>query len=795
MKPGAPTLPQRVRAKLARREQAAGDMLPYASHADDFTIATRDGLLMQVLYLEGLPFETADTVDLNYRKTVRETMLRSVASSHFAVYHHLVRREVKPQPEGSFSNRFARSVDEGWRERLTSRRLYVNALFLTIVRRPLQGRAGMLDRVFRHAAASDAAGRAREMRELDAASEAFLAALQPYGARLLSVYATEDGTSSEPLEFLSCLYNGEFHRVGLPTADLGHAIPYRRVSFGLDALELSPAGHAPRNFAAMLSVKEYPAFTNAGQLDPLFRLPHQLVLSESFAFVDRQATLDKMNLAIRRMRAADDDALSLRRDLVSAKDDVAAGRAAFGEHHLSVMVKADTLDELNHAVADVQASMTEMGAIVVREDVAMEPTFWAQFPGNFRFIARKALISSANFAGLASCHSQPVGRATDNHWGPAVTVLETTAASPYYFNFHRGDHGNFLVIGPSGSGKTVILNFLLAQAQKFEPRTVLFDKDRGAEIFIRALDGHYDVLRPGVRTGFNPLLLPDTPVNRRFLQQFVARLLTARGETISADDGTRIAEAVAANYEQLPAYRRLRFFRELFSGSRRPQVGDLASRLAPWVGEGEQAWLFDNEEDLVDLSVRTIGFDMTQILDDPITRTPAMMYLFHRVEERLDGTPTIIVVDEGWKALDDEVFVGQIRDWEKTIRKRNGIVGFATQSAGDALASRIANAIIEQSATQIFLPNPKAQESEYCRGFGLTAHEFDLVRSLPDTSRCFLVKHGKDSIIARLNLNGMNDLLAVLSGREKTVRILDELRADLGKDPELWLPQLLARAK
>ena len=93
------------------------------------------------------------------------------------------------------------------------------------------------------------------------------------------------------------------------------------------------------------------------------------------------------------------------------------------------------------------------------------------------------------------------------------------------------------------------------------------------------------------------------------------------------------------------------------------------------------------------------------------------MYLFHRVEERLNGQPSIIVVDEGWKALDDEVFVTRIRDWEKTIRKRNGIVGFATQSTGDALESRIASAVIEQSATQIFLPNPKAQESEYCKGF------------------------------------------------------------------------------
>ena len=97
-------------------------------------------------------------------------------------------------------------------------------------------------------------------------------------------------------------------------------------------------------------------------------------------------------------------------------------------------------------------------------------------------------------------------------------------------------------------------------------------------------------------------------------------------------------------------------------------------------------------------------------------RTPAMMYLFHRVEERLDGTPTIIVVDEGWKALDDEVFVARIKDWEKTIRKRGGIVGFATQNARDALDSRIGPAIIEQAATQIFMPNPKAQAEDYQRG-------------------------------------------------------------------------------
>jgi type IV secretion system protein VirB4 len=337
-----------------------------------------------------------------------------------------------------------------------------------------------------------------------------------------------------------------------------------------------------------------------------------------------------------------------------------------------------------------------------------------------------------------------------------------------------------------------VLNFLLAQAQKFEPRMVFFDKDRGAEIFIRAMGGRYDVLRPGVRSGFNPLQLPDTPANRRFLQQWTAKLLSAHGEVLTADDNAVIAGAVSANFEQAMNLRRLRYFRELFVGARRPTTGDLAARLSAWVGDGDKAWLFDNDTDHLDLDARTVGFDMTQLLDDPVTRTPAMLYLFHRVEERLDGSPSIIVVDEGWKALDDEVFVARIRDWEKTIRKRNGIVGFSTQSAGDALDSKIASAIIEQSATQIFLPNPKAQEAEYRRGFGLSRHEFDLIRTLPDTSRCFLLKHGTDAVVARLNLNGHEELLTVLSGRERTVRFLDDLRAEVGDDPAKWLPRLVA---
>lgn len=748
---------------------------------------------MQIVHLRGLLFETADSDELNYRKSLRDSMLQAIGSSRFAIYHHILRRRADIDLSVAYPDSFSQRVGDAWRDKLAARQLYVNDLFLTLVRRPLRGKMGFADHVgrwFGQSRSDVTSAPPHEVRQLHTAREAMMAALGNYQPRSLGVYETPSGLCSEPLEFLSSLYNADMRPVLLPHQDLGSYLPYRRVSFGQETVELSAAGHLERSFAGIVSVKDYPGHTNPGMFDELLRLPFELAITQSFAFVERQAALGRMNLALRRMRSAEDEALTLRGELALAKDEVAAGRAGFGEHHMTIAVRGETPAAVNAGIAEVTAALADLGIIGVREEIALEPAFWAQFPANFGYIARRALVSTSNFAGLASAHNFPSGSLNGNHWGDAVTLLETTAAGPYFFNFHHGDLGNFTVIGPSGSGKTVILNFLLSQARKLSPRIIFFDKDRGAELFIRAVGGRYDQLRPGEPSGLNPLQLDGTPINRQFLIDWLTLLV---GDA-DIEDVARIKDAVDANFTQPSEVRQLRHLAELFRGDRRPQAGDLWSRLRPWWGDGERAWLFDNATDRTDLSVATVGFDMTSILDDPIVRTPAMMYLFHRVEERLDGTPAIIVVDEGWKALDDEVFVRRIKDWEKTIRKRNGIVGFVTQSAQDALESQISSAIVEQAATQIFMANPKGRAEDYIQGFGLTEHEYDLVRTLPDNAHAFLIKHGGDSVVVRLDLSGEGDILTILSGRERTVRLLDEIRATTGDDPEAWMPQLLERA-
>lgn len=330
------------------------------------------------------------------------------------------------------------------------------------------------------------------------------------------------------------------------------------------------------------------------------------------------------------------------------------------------------------------------------------------------------------------------------------------------------------------------MNFLAAQAQKFNPRTILFDKDRGAEVFVRGIGGRYSRISTGEPSGFNPLALPDTPVNRAFLRDWLGVLLAAQGP----EEHAIIASAVDAAYVNDPSLRRLTHFRELLAGTRRPQPGDLGSRLEAWIEGGEFGWLFDNAEDQLDLSCLTLGFDMTALLETPRLRTPTMMYLFHRIEERLDGQPTMILIDEGWKALDDEVFAARIRDWLKTLRKRNALVGFATQSARDALDSRISTALVEQTATMIFMPNARARPEDYCEGFGLTLHELDLIRTLPAHSRCFLIRQPDASVVVRLDLSMMPELLMVLSGRESIVRRLDAIRSETGDAPSAWFERL-----
>lgn len=773
----------------AKRELSIAEFIPYHYHYDKETIITKKNELLQTIRLDGWAFETADDIEVDMKKSVRNSLLKSLADGKFAVWFHTVRRRKSAYPKGFFEPGFARRMNEQWRRKHGNEEAYVNELYITVIRKADTAGWSKVNHILKTVTDKvDEVTRTEAMREahkeLKEVTHRLLASLRDYNPAVLRAHVTENGVLSEPLEFLGMLVNGgSRQKMLMPTMDVSHYLPTDRLYFGNRAIEMR--GLTRTRYGAMVSVKEYAPATAAGLMDAFLQLPFEFIISQSFLYTNRQTAISKMQTQQRRMMASEDVAISQVAEISDALDLAMSGHVAFGMHHCSVLVMDDNLAALEDSISMATAELVNVGINPAREKLVLEQTYWAQLPANFEYIGRKSTINTMNLAGFVSMHNYPVGRISGNHWGNAVTVFDTTSGTPFFFNFHSRDVGHTMIVGPTGAGKTVLMNFLCGQAQKFNCRLFMFDKDRGAEIFVRAINGSYSIIEPSERCGFNPLHLPDTNENRNFIAEWLKTLANPESGTVSAEEMALIQEAVAGNYKLSKKDRMLRNIAAFF-GVDKP--GSIASRLKPWYGNGRYARIFDNPYDSLDFTThRTFGFEMGEVLADKTTLGPVLMYLFHKVNLSLDGTPTMVVLDEAWALIDNPVFANKIKDWLKTMRKLNAMVVFATQSVEDAIGSTISDTLVQQTATQIFLPNPKATEA-YRNVFMLSEREFNLLRTTDPGSRFFLLKQGKDVVVARIDLSGMEDVINILSARAETVRLLDKIRADYGDDPAVWEP-------
>lgn len=783
-------LQPRAAATASARDLDPRAVLPYARHVTDRIVGLDTQALMMVFQLDGASFETADVRDLNDWHAKLNGAWRNLADDRLAVWHHLIRREhilgvPGGYPEGRFRSAFAADLDARYRDRLGATRMFVNELYLTLVLHPgrdAAARAGAWLSRSRKAVAGDA--EAEAVKRLEDAGRDLAQYLARYGVRPLGLYERDGLWFSEPIEMLRLVLTGHRERVPLVRGHLGSALYTERVIFGREALEIRGAAEA--RFGGLFGIKEYPATTRPGLWNGLLSARFPFVASQSFTFLSKAAARAVMERKQNQMLSARDRAASQVAGLGDALDDLMSNRFAMGDHQASVLVYGDDPRSLADHLSKARAMLADSGLVTAREDLALEAAFWAQFPGNFSKRVRPAAITSRNFAALAPFHTHPAGRADGNHWRPAVALLRTSAGSPFHFNFHVGDLGHTFICGPSGSGKTVVQNFMLAELEKFGAQQVFIDKDRGAEIFVRACGGTYLTLKNGEPTGFAPLKALDfSAPNRAFLGQLVRQLVGRTDRPLSVQEERAIDDALVSLGPLSPQQRSLSALRSLL-GQR--DAGGVGARLEKWCKGGALGWVLDNDADAVGLDARFLGFDMTHVLDNAEVRTPLMMYLFHRLQALVDGRRLVIDIDEFWKALGDEAFRGLAQDGLKTYRKQNAFMVFGTQSPADVLRSPIAHTILEQCATKIFLPNAHAAERDYVEGFGLTRREFSLVREeLAPESRQFLIKQGLNSVVAELRLDGLDDQIAVLSGRSDTVDLLDRVRAEHGDDPARWL--------
>ena len=440
----------------------------------------------------------------------------------------------------------------------------------------------------------------------------------------------------------------------------------------------------------------------------------------------------------------------------------------------------------------MHTALESIGIKAATSNHGLTAAYFSQYPANFSYRSRVAQITSLNFADFLSFHNFPQGRKEKNPWGDAILALKTPSKQTYYLNIHKrknpddfGQHylGNFLVFGESGGGKTAFLMLLLNMLIKYnDPKTfpadipdkykksayVFLDKDRGAIGNILALGGKYIEIDSGVSTGFNPFMCENTEENIIHLQSLIKLLVTSKDEprlnTVEIENLNKAIKTIM----RFPKNQRIRPI-SLLTQLITEQINDndsLKKRLKQWTYGNNYGWVFDNEEDNFDFTdeYNVYAIDGTHFLDDNSVKDPICYYVFWKTLKLADGRRFGLIGDEAHAWLENPIVRKAVYNKEKTIRKENGFLGFATQSVPDIVENKIARTLIEQAASIFFFPNRKGREEDYVNHLSCTPEEFKTIKGFKSFKYDFLVKNDTEKIVVSADMSDIpKEYLKILS--------------------------------
>lgn len=791
--------------EIMRLEGSINNFISLSSVVDSGVVMCRDGELVSSFLAKGISFETADDIDLDQAISNLNILYRTIARSDFAVQIHRLRRPIKDELAACKPQGFARDLSLGYNQTIGQSRLVATELYLTLI---MKKRTAIKSKYKSKELIEEEIQ--KRLEDFKNVSDQFERSLSRFNVVKLKEYEQNGVFFSEQLSFYNFLITGKMQPVRLPFAPLYEALGAVQIFAGTDVLEIQTANS--KQFAQCVELKDFTQDTYSGILNGLLYpdkshiKPYVFIETQTFCFLSKIEGQKFLQLQQKQLIASEDAGFSQIQAMTDAIDGVVNGDFSIGEYSYSLMVFGDSIELVKQNTQDAVKKLQDEGFLPFVSTLALSAAYFSQLPCNFEYRPRLARITSLNLAHLAPLHNFNSGKRDGNPWGEALALLTTPSDQPFYFNFHTSPAnensfdkktlGNTTIIGTSGSGKTVLLNFLISMAQKYRDdgsklTVIFFDKDRGAEIAIRALNGGYLSIQNGIPTGFNPFSLENTEANVQFLISFMKLLIKMDGQPILVSDELALTEAVKSVMSMPKELRRISLIPlYLPQGlTKEEKENSLAKRLFRWVNDGDLAWVFDNAVDDLDFDrYPNFGIDGTDFLDNPQVRTPIGFYLLYRMESVIDGRRFFFVMDEFWKWLLDDAFSDFAFNKLKTIRKQNGFGVFATQSPSDVISSPIAKAVIEQSATQIFLPNPRADRDDYINGFKVTESEFYLISQLGEDSRLMLIKQGHHSVICRLDLSAFKQELKVLSGSTDNILFVEELIAEYGPDPSTWLP-------
>ena len=418
--------------------------------------------------------------------------------------------------------------------------------------------------------------------------------------------------------------------------------------------------------------------------------------------------------------AADDTVVNLALDAKQAVNEAREGAVKFGNFSLSVVLRSSNEKVLAERVKAIKEFFDNAGYIAHLETTNTVEAFLGSIPGHLYENIRRPLMHSLNFAdfapkteiwaGEARCPS-PFMKMPDGRKAPPLLYAATTGNTPFRLNLHVGDLGHTLIAGMTGGGKSTLLALMAAQWQRYHgARVIAFDKGMSLYTLTEGMRGqHYDLNGPTSDLFFAPLQHVDDPAEAAFAADWVEALATLQGVAITSTERTAIRAAVHGLARESG--------RSLTALVQMIQNRELKDALQYYTLTGQTGDLLDAETDGLSLSnASNMTFEMSHLMNGSPTMhlvtVPVLLYLFHRIEQMLDGRPTMIILDEAWTFLDNPLFMAKLRQWLKELRKKNALVVFATQSLADLKNSPLLPVLKESCPTKIFLPNQAATSQD-----------------------------------------------------------------------------------
>ena len=611
--------------------------------------------------------------------------------------------------------------------------------------------------------------------------------------------------SSETLTYLHSTVSTKRHRVRVPETPVY-----------LDALladQPLTGGLEPRlgdTHLRILTIVGFPTATTPGLLDDLNRLPFP------YRWTTRAILLDKTDATRLLTR--------IRRQWFAKRKSIAAILKEVMTNEASVLVDTDAANK----AADADLALQELGAdfagqayvtasvtvwdadpraakeklrlvekVVQGRDFTAMPesinavdAWLGSLPGHVYANVRQPPISTLNLAHMIPLSAVWAGPERDEHLrSPPLLYGKTEGSTPFRFSLHVGDVGHTLVVGPTGAGKSVLLALMALQFRRY-PRSQVFAFDFGGSIRAAALamGGDWHDLGGGLTdaadalVSLQPLARVHETHERAWAADWIVAILMREGVTITPEVKEHLWTALTSLASAPVEERTLTGLTVLL------QSNDLKQALRPYCVGGPYGRLLDAEsEHLGQASVQAFE---TEGLIGAGAAPAVLAYLFHRIGDRLDGRPTLLIVDEGWLALDDEGFAVQLREWLKTLRKKNASVIFATQSLADIDGSAIAPAIIESCQTRLLLPNERAIEPQITaiyRRFGINDRQIEiLARATP--KRDYYCQSRRGNRLFELGLSEVALALCAASSKSDQTAI-QSILAEHGRDGFLsaWL--------